>query len=887
MNQEPEQSIDLRDPIPNNAGTMKTNSLLSTETGRSFLQCYNRLCACLDEIEKQQPSSTEQENSQAVIEILDFFDELHERLDAEIHKPTVLFEINSILEGNYRGNQGKLYKTDNPKGLRKIMDDVLALLQNFIIKPKANLQQNEPYGITHYYENWRQRILGESGKENDYLQQDCESLITIKEIGVDHEAKRRILNTIGWILEKLEVDEQEAKSVLKKDANQDIIKSRGMINGDILMNLQVLQRLKRSPAEFAIDVTSLLRAIRFWASSDSFLKELFECWNWNYYDKWGEYLRLRTDGSDGRSRPDTKLRESWNTPSSNLDVGQSFIKERMEGDQSKKMIPIMVVGHSKVGKSTLFTALHYWTSQNSDEVRGNFTSGPTLTAHYNGNELDWRANKDLQCKKRYVPLEFWRDKLVHFVTYDYRGEEAESPDEIIVRDDDTVILEATKPIRNPDSIEAVKDSDQAIAESTVRWSRDFKRLSQKARGFLFMIDDADISNPDKLRIRAAWFKNILAHWVKKNPESFHIPIAIVINKCDKILKQNLGTLERSSILHGVSPPGIEYPSQDEDGKLFGDEPFIRLRNAIIYDPKNNQNPELQDFIEIILESLCNFFKDILKITYNYEIFLVSSKAPSSDEEIHSFPWGVYAPFEWLSSKLEKQFLRESYDKCLKDRAVSDKKLIELRHVSKRLHKLDQQINSCIIKQIELNDRQERILWNPIRKKIIRSKIKGQQEVQSNFEGIFKQLVDTKIKQFFEEKTDQKEEKRERQRNEILDFTREYLTQQESYYVELLNRLEDYETRLKINTAIRPDPEPPTPEKPTPNTRLAILLSLLVPGIGHFVIKSRMWGAIWLVLFISVWTFSLTLMTFPLNIVFGLIPHITSAISVYFDSKAIS
>ena len=79
---------------------------------------------------------------------------------------------------------------------------------------------------------------------------------------------------------------------------------------------------------------------------------------------------------------------------------------------------------------------------------------------------------------------------------------------------------------------------------------------------------------------------------------------------------------------------------------------------ILNDKANNSSPALQDVIANLLDNFAPFFQRILDLTYNYQIFITSSLPPEFNGDT-KYPYGVKAPLSWISSSLEKIYIKEA------------------------------------------------------------------------------------------------------------------------------------------------------------------------------------------------------------------------------------
>jgi hypothetical protein len=121
------------------------------------------------------------------------------------------------------------------------------------------------------------------------------------------------------------------------------------------------------------------------------------------------------------------------------------------------------------------------------------------------------------------------------------------------------------------------------------------------------------------------------------------------------------SLRRNSLLpEGIQPAFIEQHALSRykvDSPELG-SPIGRLKDCILQDPTNNVHPRLQDLTASLLDHFGQFFSRILDVTYNYQVFMVSSRAPHREAGV-TLPYGVLKPLLWMTEILQEIHLAES------------------------------------------------------------------------------------------------------------------------------------------------------------------------------------------------------------------------------------
>ncbi len=602
----------------------------STDIGRDFTLKYESIVKHLVSLEMTGRVADEHGFASTLAEYFDFMKNLPEMLAGSDFGYTALYEVDRVLEGFYSEAAMQLYQ-ERPKEMRSIVIDFSALLQKFYLMPKLT-QVDGRYGklpgVERFYANWKEdlgRDLNGAKPATEYERVCAVADVLVKRTELSIEVRYFLISKLGEIVVTLGVDLDFVQSRLRNFA--DHIASRepfedSVVGGEVLLNLQVLKTLGHDMKSSGIPVDSLAKAMRYWSSRDQFLDTMFKRWKWTWLN---DYTSPITLGERSQLIETSDLYRSLADGQTRLGVGRSFL-EHQEHRLKKptelfQPIPIFILGRSNVGKSSFFTAINYEVSNRGGDPSRKLTFGQQLQAYYDTSNKSWLEGKSVPTAA-YVYFDFWRDvDVVGYCTYDYRGGDAEPQ----------------------------------------QWEPNLQEMFRNARGIIFMIDNDDMASPVEMRARAAWSRTILDYWRNSNPQARHVPVALVINKIDLIIPEAMPYIQRQNLLaDGLQAAFIEnyaisrYEVESPDTS----SPLGRLKDCMLNDPANNIHPKLQDLVMSLSENFSQFFSRVLDVTYHYQVYLMSSHAPQTDNKL-PLPWGVLKPFLWMTEILQEEHLSES------------------------------------------------------------------------------------------------------------------------------------------------------------------------------------------------------------------------------------
>lgn len=846
-----------------------SRSAVITKPAKEFIELHQALCGALERFESaSSPNERDRASlSGSIIALLNFVDAEAARIGGYDEKAVVLFELNNIFE-SYSGQQER-HLVGAAGGLRKTLVDLLALKQFYVLVPKAGLARL-PTGITSFYDHWNEKIR-QNEPEYGCLVKDCAVLLELEPAAITHEAKAFLIRQLGDLLIRLDNTAAASQRTLLK-YRKDIETRANKITGEVLLNFQILRLFKKSIAELGLDEEAVARAIRYWSRLDDFLRYIFEEWGWHVVRDY----RRRPSAREAQCFRADKLYKVWESDQISLGVGKSFLAEINERNGKDgamwrgfhRPIPIMIIGHAGAGKSSFFTALNYSVSQRQEHGLKVFSSGAALKQHYEDHQAAWRASEKIQTQD-YAEVDFWRhENITGFLSHDYPGEESQ-------------------PFANGKT----GNDELPDVKKFSGFSAEFQKRCQEARGLIFMIDDSDLADREVLLGRAEWFRTVLDYWSRANDgDASHLPIALVVNKCDKIFGENLAHLERPYLIDaGVCPALIHHRPLSADFDAAPDQPLARLKDYIKSDPHNNCRPELQNFVDHLLKSMDNFFSHVLKLTYRYQIFLAAARPPFEANGRHpELPWGVYQVVDWMTKILETQYVAESLPLLQQDRELLEKTRHRIYSCQARLENLHSHLEQCAGARDRLNGRIQRHTW-------LRFFYKGK------LKELGKQIADTEkyvketAAQYSPELAEMNQEQALRKLVQDIQLAEERLKK-------LVARFELYEKYRQAAAAEKlaafeerpPDAPPVIEEAENPpaalpeisakrekRTRLGgLVLNTLLPGAVPLLNKSIPNGAGWLLLTAAVWALGIFLIDFPW---LGFVPHAAGGLQTFWGN----
>jgi len=626
-----------------------------TVIAREFSVHCAALNDALSETELSRPGVGKQDRISKAIQV--FFDgirNLASKIAADPARATVLFEIDCALTGVY-GSTVFVRQDKNP--VRLLLRDLTALWQRYhlIASLERTALANGGLRTTmSFYDSWvKQENIGVQQSEYDRLLSDV-SLMLKSSDNLSLSGKVTLFSLMGEILTTLGVSEDFARDRL--GAYLDVLRARKYDSSEttlpeIVLCLQVLKASGQSLQGTGVDDTTINRTIRLLSSKDEFLDHLFKTWGWHWnYDLSTPLVK----GDQLKIKEQSSLFSMYVNGTAELGVGHSFLE--MEEHKLKnpgftnvfQPIPIFMFGHSGVGKSSLLMAYCY-----DVQMRGgrSIALGREIKAFYDANAGPWRSGS-MSPSKGLQSFSFWEDlSVASFETFDYGGKETQ-PDQ---------------------------------------WEPKLQDIFRTAKGLFFLIDAQEFREPDRLRSKANWFDAILQYWMQSNPQIHHVPVGVVVTKCDLILGEGIRQLEHSSLVPPSLQPGLVdvfLPHRFPNTRGELSTPVDRFRNFIIHEKLNNVHPAVQDVAETLLDTCSQFFGRVLRLTYNYQIFLTSSLPPQTPNDA-VFPWKVADPFQWMMHTLDGFHIRESIVKMRsEERQVEDEVRIMREDVNRMRSKLN-------------------------------------------------------------------------------------------------------------------------------------------------------------------------------------------------------
>lgn len=540
-------------------------------------------------------------------------------------RATILFEIDRALSGTYGTKVFTPAESITPT--RKLLRDLTAMWQRYFLM--ADLMRAEAIdgniaGTMSFYEEWlKVENVGIDQSEYDRIIADVTLMLQSSE-NLNVAAKVVLFSLTGKILITLGVSDEFAQGRLQNYL--EYIKERNVDTtspavAEILICLQVIHARGHGMEASGIPDVVLQKTLRFLGSREELFDNLFKAWGWQWDVDYSSPLAM---GDQIFLKERSSLFMSWANATARLGIGHSFLELAEHKRKNPTLmsifqpIPIFMFGNSGVGKSSYLTALSYDAQMRTGK---SLTLGRELQAYYESSVEAWRSGT-VQPTRGFQMFTFWENlNSSSFSTVDYGGQETQ-PDQ---------------------------------------WEQQLQELFRNAKGLMFFLDEEDYRDTARLRRRANWFDAILQYWMQSNPHIRHVPIALILTKCDLVFGEAIGEVKRSSIVPpNLQPAMIETMLPQRFPKVSTDisTPFGRLRDCVLRDHTNNIHPLLQDVVQTLLDNLSQFFNRVLDLTYHYQVFLTSSCPPRMPND-PLFPWGVKQPTMWMLNILETFHLRES------------------------------------------------------------------------------------------------------------------------------------------------------------------------------------------------------------------------------------
>lgn len=633
-------------------------------------------------LDSRQTQSNEQMNEETSHAVFDFFksiDELPNQIENVDYSLSVLFEIDQTINGMYGV---KLFAERNVTPMRKLLRDIMALWFRYNLLAyleRKNSAFLDIVGIRTYYEEWmKTESVGIEESEYDRIVSNVAMLLENTEHFIV-ETRILLFNMLGDILVTLGIAGEDAENSLLKYSVE--LKDRSELSviafAEVLLSLHVLNATgTRLGSLTNINYDEIHKVIRYWSSTDKFAELLFKSWNVYWENDYftplnqGEELQLLNDK--------TSLLSILRDEQYKVGIGQSFL-EFMEHKKGQnvltsifKPVPLFMFGYSGVGKTSFMTAFCYDAQMRMGrpipgQTGGTITLGRELQTYYQNNIENWRDNSIIPTDGS-GEYTFWEDLNINSYTInDY----------------------------------AAKKDNQQFDDRDQKMNEDIQEQYRNSRSLMFFLDDNDYTNPNELRRKASMFDSFLQYWMQSNPEIKHIPICLVLTKADRVFGPELANLERPMLIPpNFKPEAIDTFIKDRITSENMDElqlSYGRFRDCIINDKANNRIPKFQDIVQMLLDNFEQFFSRMLEITYNYQIFIMSSSAPM-DENDKLFPFGVRDPMLWQCRILENIYIHETLAKyTVEEEEINNKiKMIledvkEMNELREEIERLDSEI----------------------------------------------------------------------------------------------------------------------------------------------------------------------------------------------------
>lgn len=680
----------------------------STELGKYFNDSYSKFNDYLLNLDKV-PIDSHSALSGAIEDFFGKITDLPEKVMQLDYSLTVLFEIDQSIMGTYGS---KLFSEEYNTPLTSLLRDVIALWYRYELLGKLERAHSSYYsvvGIRSFYENWLEtEQVGINESEYDRVLKDVTMLLENQE-NLDISTRIQLFTMLGHIMVILGIDKEGAEQVFLKYSFD--IKNRSVPSlyslSEILLNIFVLYATKIDFKTLKnINVNDLQKAIRYLSATNNFAEILFK--QWKVYWENDYFSELSAQEEKEVSQNPNSIQNLTLNPSVKMEIGHSYLeyleykKEHFGQAIIFNPIPIFLLGTPSSGKSSYLAAFCYDSQMNNNKSgfgSNTIVLGKELQAFYN-NTLDaWKKNS-ISPTGSTNKYSFWEDLTIDsFEVSDYPGSSIEPGN----------------------------------------WDKELLKSFFDAKALFFFIDDKDFNDVASLRQKAANFETNLQYWSENNPKVKNIPISIIVTKSDLLLGENMNTLERSYLIsEKLKSQTIENYFPDRVNVNYEtDTIYGRFCDSILNDKNNNKNPQIQDIVELILANFAPFFKRVFDITYNYQIFITSSKYPENSTD-NLFPYGVKEPITWSTKILEKHFINETLVKYDEEQKQIETEIKELETDVINLHKVLHDLDDLEKKVLEAEERKG-LIDILIRKEKLKELNRRKAEAEKKFDRILKDV----------------------------------------------------------------------------------------------------------------------------------------------------
>jgi len=159
---------------------------------------------------------------------------------------------------------------------------------------------------------------------------------------------------------------------------------------------------------------------------------------------------------------------------------------------------------------------------------------------------------------------------------------------------------------------------------------------------------------------AAQYTRILQWYFDINKDALHLPVALVVNKADRLLgRANLLSLNPPLLI--PEHTNMELVHEGLGVQSDGAEPFERLRSCIRHNPAISRNIQNQRFVFELIERFKGFIAAAMCHTYRLQIFLTSS-LPETKKSCECPPHGVWDVTKWVVNQLEPAYRVQVIDR---------------------------------------------------------------------------------------------------------------------------------------------------------------------------------------------------------------------------------
>jgi len=473
-------------------------------------------------------SRTDEKISKSIQTFFESIQQLPNKVSSSENGITVLFEIDRSLCGTYGSRVFGATEATTPT--RKLLRDLSALWQRYYLiagLARSDATNASIPGTMSFYEEWlKTEQVGTEESEYDRILANLSFMLRdTKDLNVP--TKIVLFSLMGKIAMTLGVSDDFARSKLQshtEDITGRKIDLSTNILAEILLCLEVLWMAGKSIEAGGVQEASVRKAIRYWGSTDDFLASLFKEWGWVWEN---DYISPLAMGDQIFLKERSNLFLSWANGTAKLGVGHSYLELNEHKRKSASLmtifqpIPIFMFGQSGVGKSNYLTAfcydvqMHVGKSLTFDKDKP-LTLGRELQAYYENTADAWRGGA-LAPTAGSSSYNFWSDlNVTSFSMIDYGGKDTQ-PDQ---------------------------------------WERQLQEEFRNSKGLLFFIGEEDYRDPAKLKRRANWFDAILQYWMQGNPGIKHVPIGLILTKCDILLHESIQELKRSSLVPSTFQPAL-------------------------------------------------------------------------------------------------------------------------------------------------------------------------------------------------------------------------------------------------------------------------------------------------------------------------------------------